>query len=103
MKADGQMKWMSGRSFLPKNLCLDNPSNIYVTRTTRANRVGLPHIFKNLVAFKKKIVTQGTLEWRMHDDRKMASMMWKDKKQVLLISTHARLVAFPCKIVEVPH
>jgi hypothetical protein len=38
----------------------------------------------------------------MHDDRKMASVMWKDKKPVLLISTHARLVAFLCEIVEVP-
>jgi hypothetical protein len=35
---------------------------IYATGTIRANCVGLPHIFKNLVAFKKKSVTQGTLE-----------------------------------------
>jgi hypothetical protein len=75
---------------------------IYATGTIRANRIGLPHIFKNLVAFKKKTVTQGTLEWRMHDDCKMSSVMWKDKKPVLLISTHARPVAFPCEIVEVP-
>lgn len=28
--------------------------------------------------------------------------MWKDKKPVLLISTHALSLAFPCEIVEVP-
>ena len=38
----------------------------------------------------------------MHDDQRMSSMMWKDKKPILLISKHTRPLAFPCKLVEVP-
>jgi hypothetical protein len=38
---------------------------IYATRTIRPNRIGLLHVFKNLVAFKKKSVVQGTFKWRM--------------------------------------
>jgi hypothetical protein len=44
---------------------------IYATGTIRSNHIGLLHIFKNTVAFKRKSVVQGTLEWRMHEDQRM--------------------------------
>jgi hypothetical protein len=55
-----------------------------------------------MVAYKKNPVLQRTVEWRMYEDWKISLVMWKDKKLVLMISTHARPVSFPCKIVEVP-
>ena len=33
--------------------------------------------------------TQGTMHWHMHEFWRMTCVMWKDKKLVLLISTHA--------------
>jgi hypothetical protein len=41
-------------------------------------------------------VEQGTLEWRMHNSNKIACVMWKDKRPVLLISTHAIPIQAPC-------
>jgi hypothetical protein len=38
----------------------------------------------------------------MHDSRKIGEVMWKDKKSVFMLSTHALPMAFPCEIVEVP-
>lgn len=73
---------------------------IYATGTIRSNRVGLPNCFKKTKDFTK--CAQGTLVWRMHDNRRMCSVMWKDKKPVLLLSTHSMPMAFPCEIVEVP-
>jgi hypothetical protein len=31
----------------------------------------------------------------MHETRKMACVLWKDKKPVLLLSTHALPIGFP--------
>jgi hypothetical protein len=45
---------------------------------------------------------QDALEWRMHEDRRMCSVMWMDRKPVLMLSTHSLPMAFPCEIVEVP-
>jgi hypothetical protein len=67
---------------------------IYATGTVRTNRIGLPSALKNTRAFKN--VLQGTLEWRMHETRRMARVLWKDKKPVLLLSTHAIPIGYPC-------
>ena len=50
------------------------------------NRIGLPSFLKNTSAFKN--VPQKTILWRMHDSHTILCMMWKDKKLVLLLSTH---------------
>jgi len=75
---------------------------IYATGTMRANRVGLPQSLKNTKAFNRN--EQGMLDWRMHNSRQISSVIWKDKKAVLLISTHAVPIQFPCEfpIVSVP-
>jgi hypothetical protein len=46
---------------------------IYVTSIIRSNQIGLLLALKNMEAFK--IVSQGTLEWRMHETCKMASIL----------------------------
>ena len=68
--------------------------DIYGTGTMRSNRVGLPSELSNLRMWNR--VEQGTLEWRMHNSNKIACVMWKDKRPVLLISTHAVPVQAPC-------
>jgi hypothetical protein len=65
---------------------------IYATGTVRSNRIGLPLALKNRGAFRN--APHGTLEW------KMACILWKDKKLVLLLSTHALSIGFLC--VSVP-
>jgi hypothetical protein len=67
---------------------------IYATGTICANRVGLPSELKNTAAFCR--ASQGELEWRMHEDRGISTVMWKDKRPVLLISSHSMLVGYPC-------
>jgi hypothetical protein len=67
---------------------------IYAIGTMCTNKIGLPSVLKNTGAFKN--VPQGTLEWRMHETRKMACVLWKDKKPVLLLSTHAIPIGYPC-------
>jgi hypothetical protein len=61
---------------------------IYATGTMRSNRVGLPVKLADTKEFNKNI--QGTLDWRMHDSRKVSCVVWKNKKPVLLLSTHAK-------------
>jgi hypothetical protein len=61
---------------------------IYATGTVRNNRVGLPLQLANTKEFDKNI--QGTLDWRMHDSKKVSCVVWKDKKPVLLLSIHAK-------------
>lgn len=39
---------------------------------------------------------QGTMQWKMHETRGMACVIWKDRRPVLLISTHALPITFPC-------
>jgi hypothetical protein len=66
---------------------------IYATGTLRNNRIGIPSDLKNTKTFIKS--AQGTLEWRMHESRRMSSIIWKDKRPVLLLSTHAPPIQFP--------
>ena len=72
---------------------------IYATCIVRTNRIGLPHAFKNVVAFRN--VLQGTLKWRMHQSCRMAAVVWKDKKPVLFFSTHAIPIGYPCMPVPI--
>jgi len=72
----------------------------YATGIVRSNRIGLPDFVKDQKAFKK--LPQGNLKWAMHDSRKMCAVMWMDKKPVLLLSTSALPLSFPCEVVEVP-
>ena len=60
---------------------------IYATGTIGSNRVGIPSIYKNTRAFARE--RQGKLAWRMHVSRKIACVIWKNKKPVILLSTHA--------------
>jgi hypothetical protein len=66
----------------------------YATGTIRSNRVGLPSTLKNLNSWKRS--EHGHLEWAMHESRGISCVMWKNKCPVLLISSHAMLVGFPC-------
>jgi hypothetical protein len=75
---------------------------IYATGTMRTNRIGLPADLKDTKSFKRS--SQGTTEWRMHSSRSISCVMWKDKRPVLLNSTHARPIQPPCErlIITVP-
>jgi hypothetical protein len=74
---------------------------MYACGTIRANRIGLPLCLKNTSSFKN--VPQGTTLWRMHDSGTISCVMWKDKKPVLLLSTHSVPIQAPCeKVVTVP-
>jgi hypothetical protein len=74
---------------------------IYATRTVRTNRVGLPSELKNTAAFRR--ASQGELEWRMHEDPGISTVMWKGKRPVLLISSHAMPIGYPCvPVITVP-
>jgi hypothetical protein len=76
---------------------------IYATGTMRSNRVGIPEEFKDTKSFNGR-ATQGELEWRMHDSRGIGCVLWKDKRPVLLLSSHAQPIGFPCQPVDVvPH
>jgi hypothetical protein len=57
-------------------------------------------MMKNHKQFDKNV--QGSLDWHMHGDWRMAAAMWKYKKTVCLISTHARPKAMGEEKVEVP-
>ena len=37
----------------------------------------------------------------MHESRGIRSVLWKDKRPLLLISTHAQPIGFPCKPMDV--
>ena len=65
----------------------------YATGTIRSNRVGLPDVLKDAKVFKKS--AQSTLQWRMHESRQLSAIMWKDKKPVVIISSHAVPIQFP--------
>jgi hypothetical protein len=67
---------------------------IYATGTVRSNRIGLPSHLKNTKTWRR--CDQGHVEWAMHDSRLLSCVMWKDKCSVLLISTHANPIGFPC-------
>jgi hypothetical protein len=63
---------------------------IYATSNVRSNRIGLPEILADISTLNRS--QQGSLEWRMHDSRTIASVAWRDKKTVRLLSTHTRPV-----------
>ena len=65
----------------------------YATGTARSNRIGLPTHLKTAGNFRRS--PQGHLEWRMHCHRGMSCVMWKDKRPVLLLSTHANPITSP--------
>ena len=69
--------------------------SIYACNTIKKNWVGLPSFLKNTSAFKN--VPQGTTFWKMHDTRIILCVMWKDKKPVLLLSTHSMPIQAPCE------
>ena len=55
---------------------------IYAIGIVRLNWIGLPLASKNMSILVN--VSYGNLEWRMHQSCQMASVLWKDKKHVLL-------------------
>jgi hypothetical protein len=67
---------------------------IYAMGTMHSNRVGLPSDLKNLRTWERSV--QGTLEWKMHASKGLTCVMWKDKRPVILISTHLVPVQPPC-------
>lgn len=67
---------------------------IYATGTIRVNRVGLPAKMKDTKSFDKQ--AQGSVDWQMHEDRGISCIIWKDKRPVLIISSHALPIALPC-------
>jgi hypothetical protein len=75
---------------------------IYAIGTMHSNRVGILSILKNKKLYRRN--PQGTLRWRVHESRSMSSIMWKDKRHILLLSTHAKPVQFPYEfpVVMVP-
>jgi hypothetical protein len=60
----------------------------------RANRIGVPPILKDSKAFNRQ--EQGEMEWQMPNEHGMSRILWKDKKPVLLLSTIAMPIGFPC-------
>jgi hypothetical protein len=71
---------------------------IYATGIVRSNRIGLPSHLKNTRAWKRS--AQGYIEWSMHESRGIRCVMWKDKCPVLLISSHALPIGYPCVPVD---
>ena len=57
------------------------------TRTLRGNRKYVPRSM-----YAKKLTKKqdfGWIDYRMHEERKVRCMVWKDKQPVVLLSTHA--------------
>jgi hypothetical protein len=67
---------------------------IYAIGTVWSNCIGLPSHLKNMKAWKR--CDQGHIEWSMNDSRSLSCIMWKDKCPVLLLSTYANPIGFPC-------
>ena len=67
----------------------------YAIGTIRTNHIGIPQQFKNTRDFNH--APQGTLLWKMHNSLEMACVMWKDKKVVVLLSTHVLPIDFLCQ------
>jgi hypothetical protein len=62
------------------------------------NRIGLRSELADTKEFNKNV--QGTMNWRMYESHKVSCVVWKDKKSVLLLSTHAKPV--PSEGEEIP-
>jgi hypothetical protein len=67
---------------------------IYATGTMRSNWITLPLDLKNTCVFKN--IQHNTLVWEMHQSCWMASVVWKDKKPILLLSTHTVSIGYLC-------
>jgi hypothetical protein len=66
-------------------------NGIMATRTLRGNRKYVPRsMFAKKVTKKQDI---GWIDYRMHEERKICCMVWKDKQPVVLLSTHAEAIA----------
>ena len=66
----------------------------YATGMVQRNRVGLMKDLKDTKSFSK--VKQGTLLWKMHKSKVLLCILQKDKRPVLLLSTHAPPIQGPC-------
>jgi hypothetical protein len=71
---------------------------IYATGIVWDNWIGLPSELVDTKEFNKNV--QRTMNWRMHESQKVSCVVWKDKKSVLLLSTHAKPV--PSEAEEIP-
>jgi hypothetical protein len=71
----------------PKLLVDMAAKGTFGTGTVRTNRIGLPSRLANTKLWTKEV--QGTIGWRMHSSNKISSVVWCDKKPVLILSTHA--------------
>lgn len=68
-------------------------NGIMATGTLRADRKYIPKsMFAKSVTKNQKM---GWLDYRMHRSRKISCAVWKDKKNVLLLSTHAEATSPP--------
>jgi hypothetical protein len=59
---------------------------IYATSIIKTKWIGLPLVLKNTSASKNAL--EGILQWRMHKSWQISSIVWKDKKPILLLSIH---------------
>lgn len=64
--------------------------SIYATNTIQSNCIGILNYLKNAKKFNRSL--QGFFKWRMHSNRTMSCVMWKDKLPILLLSTHVQPV-----------
>ena len=64
----------------------------YAMGTMHINYVGIPQEIQNTRDFNRQ--AQGTLAWKMHKSLCMASVIWKDKRLVVFLSTHALPIDF---------
>ena len=60
------------------------------TKTLKTICIGIPQIPNNIKELNCSL--QGMLVWRMHEFHGMASVSWKDKRPVILLSTHVVLI-----------
>jgi hypothetical protein len=67
---------------------------IYAIRTIRSNQIGLPLALKNRGVFKN--APHDTLERRMYETCRIACILWKDKKLILLLSAYAIPIGYLC-------
>jgi hypothetical protein len=63
---------------------------IYAMSIVRSNKIGFPEILADVTTLNKLL--QGSLDWRMHNSRTIASVAWKNKNLVYLLSCYANLV-----------
>jgi hypothetical protein len=61
-------------------------NGIMATGTLRANRKYVPRAMYDKNITKKQ--TMGWMDYRMHEEGQICCMVWKDKQEVRLLSTH---------------